>query len=112
MKDELGGKIMKEFVGLGAKTYFYVIDDDSYDKKAKGRIRNVMMPRQLIMTLESHYSSKLELKKLECEIIQETAKILALLSGNIDKYEYRIGEEIIASGPSQIIQQAIACFII
>ena len=36
MKDELDRKIMKEFVGLTAKTYSYLIDDGSEDKKAKG----------------------------------------------------------------------------
>ena len=36
MEDELGGKIMKEFVGLRAKTYSYLIDNGSEDKKAKG----------------------------------------------------------------------------
>ena len=36
MKDGLGGKIMKKFVGLRAKTYSYLIDDDSEDKKAQG----------------------------------------------------------------------------
>ena len=35
MKDELGEKIMIEFVGLKAKTYSYLIDDGSHDKKAK-----------------------------------------------------------------------------
>ena len=35
-KDELGGKIMAEFFGLGAKTWAYLIDDDSEHKKAKG----------------------------------------------------------------------------
>ena len=35
MRDELGGKIMKNFVGLRAKTYIYLIDDGSEDKKAK-----------------------------------------------------------------------------
>ena len=36
-KDELGRKIMIEFVGLIAKTYAYLMDDDSENKKAKGR---------------------------------------------------------------------------
>ena len=36
MKDELGGTIMRKFVGLRAKTYSYLIDDDREDKKAKG----------------------------------------------------------------------------
>ena len=36
MKDELGGKVMKKFVGLRGKTYSYLIDDGSEDKKAKG----------------------------------------------------------------------------
>ena len=36
MKDELGEKIMKKFVGLRAKTYSYLTDDGSEDKKAKG----------------------------------------------------------------------------
>ena len=34
-KDALGGKIMKEFVGLKAKTWAYLLDDDSEHKKLK-----------------------------------------------------------------------------
>ena len=34
MKDELGGKIMANFVGLRVKPYSYLIDDRSDGKKA------------------------------------------------------------------------------
>ena len=36
MKDELGGQIMKEFVGLRAQTYSYLKENNDKDKKAKG----------------------------------------------------------------------------
>ena len=37
MEDELGGKVMKKFVELRAKIKnYYLIDDGSEDKKAKG----------------------------------------------------------------------------
>ena len=36
MKDELGGKIMTEFIALRPKTYAYLMDDDCEVKKAKG----------------------------------------------------------------------------
>ena len=36
MKDELGGKIITEFVALRPKTYSFLTDDGNEDKKAKG----------------------------------------------------------------------------
>ena len=36
MKDELGGKIIMEFITLRPKTYSYLTDDGKEDKKAKG----------------------------------------------------------------------------
>ena len=46
MKDELGGQIMKEFVGLRATTYSYLKDNNSEDRKAKGR-KNCVIKRKL-----------------------------------------------------------------
>ena len=37
MKDELGGKIMTEFVVLRPKIHSYLMDDGNCDKKAKGK---------------------------------------------------------------------------
>ena len=36
MKYELGGQIMKEFVGLRAKAYSYLKDNNDGDRKVKG----------------------------------------------------------------------------
>ena len=44
--------------------------------------------------------------KLEYDINREVAKISALSSGKIHKYEYLTGEEILLSNQQQIIQQA------
>ena len=46
MKDELGGKIMTEFVALRLKTYSYLTDDCKEDKKAKGT-KNCVIKRRL-----------------------------------------------------------------
>ena len=46
-KDELVGKIMKEFCALGAKTYAYLMDDDKECKKAKGT-KNCVIKRRLM----------------------------------------------------------------
>ena len=49
---------------------------------------------------------KIKDEKLQHDINREAAKILALSSGKIDKYEYLTGEEILASHQSRIIEQA------
>ena len=54
------------------------------------------------MTIEDQIKDE----KLQYDINREAAKISALLSGKLDKYEYLTGEEILASNQQQIIQQA------
>ena len=44
-KDKLREKIMKELCALRAKTYTYLMDDDSEKKKAKGIKKCVIKPR-------------------------------------------------------------------
>ena len=45
-------------------------------------------------------------EKLQYDTNREVAKISALSSGKIDKYEYLTDEEILASNQRQIIEQA------
>ena len=42
MKDELGGKIITEFVTLRPKTYLFLTDDGKEDKKAKGTKKGII----------------------------------------------------------------------
>ena len=49
---------------------------------------------------------KIKNEKLQYDINREAAKISALSSGKIDKYEYLTGEEILPSNQQQIIEQA------
>ena len=64
MKDELGGKIMIEFVGLRAKTYVYLLDDYNEDKKAKGT-RKCVIKRKVKF---GNYNSRLEAIQFENKI--------------------------------------------
>ena len=54
------------------------------------------------MTIEGQIKDE----KLQYDINREAAKISALSSGKLDKYEYLTGEEILPSNQQQIIQQA------
>ena len=64
MKDELGGKIMIKFVGLRAKTYSYIIDDDSENKTSKGT-KKFVIKRKLKF---KNYKNYLEANQLHNKI--------------------------------------------
>ena len=48
LKHELGEKIMIKFVGLRAKTYTHLMDDDSEHKKAKATKKCVIKPGLMV----------------------------------------------------------------
>ena len=57
MKDELGGKIITEFVTLRPKTYSYSTDDGKEDKKAKGT-KKCVIKRMIKFNNYKNYLSK------------------------------------------------------
>ena len=91
MKNELGGKIMAEFVALRPKTYSYLMDDDNEAKKAKGTKKYVikkilkfndykdcLLNNEIILKSQRRFKS--ERHNLYTEEINKTA-----LSSNGDK---------------------------
>ena len=57
MKDELGGKIMTELVGLIPKTYSYLTNDGNNDKKKLKGTKKCVIKRYLsLMIIKIAYS--------------------------------------------------------
>ena len=90
-KDELGGKIMTEFLALRAKAYAYLMEDDTEPKKAK-EMNTCIIKTELIFEnyRESLFNNKIILKsqqrfKNDHHIVytEEVNKIV--LSSNDDK---------------------------
>ena len=68
MKDELGGTVMTKFVGLRVKTYSYLINDGSEDKKAKGIKKPLNF--KIIKTVQKQLDNKIKyLEKNKINII-------------------------------------------
>ena len=91
MKDELGGKIMIEFVAPGPKTYSYLTEDDNDVKKTKGTKKCVI---KRILKFNNYkdclFENKIILKSQQrftiearCVYTKEINKIV--LSSNDDK---------------------------
>ena len=91
MKDELGGKIITEFVTLKPKTYSYLTDDCKEDKKAKGTkkcvikrmikfndYKNCLLKDEVILESQERFISK------KHDVSTESINKIAL-SNNDDK---------------------------
>ena len=91
MKDELGGKIITEFVTLRPKTYSYLTDDGKEDKKAKGTkkcvikrmikfndYKNCLLKDEVILNSQQRFISK------KYDVYTEDINKIAL-SNNYDK---------------------------
>ena len=91
MKDELGGRIITEFVALRPKIYSYLTDDCKEDKKAKGTkkcvikrmikfndYKNCLLNGEVILKSQQRFKSK------EHDVYTENVNKIAL-STNDDK---------------------------
>ena len=64
-KDELGGKIMTLFVGVRAKNFTYLMDDDSEHKKTKGTKKCIIKRRILVKNYENCLLNNKTILKLQ-----------------------------------------------
>ena len=87
-----------------AEPYSFLVNDTTLPSDDPLRFRKNLLGQYVvkIMTIEDQIKDE----KLQYDINREAAKISALSSGKIDKYEYLTGEEILPSNQQQIIQQA------
>ena len=91
MKDELGGKVVTEFVALRPKTYSYLTDDDKEDKKAKGTKKCVIRRaikfddyKNCLLSGEEVLKSQQRFKSKRHDVYTENVNKIAL-SSNDDK---------------------------
>ena len=91
MKDELGGRVITEFVALRPKTYSYLTDDCKEDQKAKGTkkcvikrmikfddYKNCLLNGEVVLKSQQRFKSKGH------DVYTENANKIAL-SSNDDK---------------------------
>ena len=86
-----------------AKPYSLLVIDTTLASNNPLRLRNNFLEKALlIMTIDV----KVKHGKLQYNVNRDAAKILALSSGKIDKYEYLMGEEILPPDQRRLIKQA------
>ena len=93
-KNELGGKAMKEFWALRAKTYAYLMDDDREKKKAKGTKKCVIKRRHMFENyIDCLFNDKIILKsqqrsKSDCQdVYTEQINKITLSSNDVKRLQ-------------------------
>ena len=101
---------MKIYKKCIVEPYAFLVNDTTLpsDDPLRFRKNRFEVIYNKIMTIEDQIRDE----KLQYDINREAAKISALLSGKIDKYEYLTGEEILPSNQQQIIEQAKFTFLL
>ena len=106
--NHLSDVVFQDFMNLykkcTARPYLFLVIDATLASDNSLCFRKNLLERieKLIMTIDD----KIRDEKLQYDIDREAAKISALSSSKIDKYEYLTGEEIFPSNQKQIIEQA------
>ena len=91
---------MKIYNKCTAEPYFFLVNDTTLPSDNPLRFRKNLLKIKL-KTIED----KIKNEKLKYDINREAAKISALSSGKIDKYEYLTGEEILPPNQQQAVEQ-------
>ena len=120
-KDELGGMIMKEFCALRAKTYSYLMDDDSEKERAKG-IKVCVIKRRLMFEYykDSLFNNKtisksqLRFKSAHHNVYTEEVNKIALNSNNDKRLQtfyrvtrYRYGANAFKARESEMLSKIL-----
>ena len=93
MKDELGGKIMTEFVALRPKSYSYLADDCEEDKKVK-ETKTCVIKRRLsdykdyLLNNEIILKSQQRFKSEKHDVYNEEVNKIALSSNDDKRFPY------------------------
>ena len=101
MKDELVGKIMTTCVGLRAKTYIYLINGSSEDRKAKGTKKCVIKRKLKFENYKNCFEATqleneinyLEKNKIDIDSIKENPKEFIKINKSILKIQQRFKNE-------------------